>query len=72
MMFSYRQQTMGDHTLLFNVGMTCGGCKGAVTRIVSKLDGVTSFDADVANQKLTIVGTVSKDVVRPIRSQSCR
>ncbi|KAJ1408996.1 hypothetical protein B484DRAFT_336796 [Ochromonadaceae sp. CCMP2298] len=31
----------------FKVGMTCDGCKGAVTRILSKLDGVTSIEAVV-------------------------
>lgn len=26
-------------TVSFKVGMTCGGCKGAVTRILSKIEG---------------------------------
>jgi copper chaperone len=31
----------------FNVGMTCGGCKGAVVRILGKIEGVQEIDADV-------------------------
>jgi len=26
-------------TVSFKVGMTCGGCKGAVTRILTKIEG---------------------------------
>ena len=27
----------------FNVKMTCGGCSGAVTKALTKLDGVSMF-----------------------------
>ena len=30
---------MADHNYKFNVTMTCGGCSGAVERVLSKLDG---------------------------------
>lgn len=30
---------MADHTYKFNVTMTCGGCSGAVERVLKKLDG---------------------------------
>jgi copper chaperone CopZ len=45
---SFRRTTSSDHisrevemtkTVSFKVGMTCGGCKGAVTRILSKMEG---------------------------------
>ncbi|CAD0017389.1 unnamed protein product [Aureobasidium pullulans] len=31
---------MSDHTYNFNITMTCGGCSGAVERVLKKLDGV--------------------------------
>jgi len=30
---------MSDHTYDFNITMTCGGCSGAVERVLKKLDG---------------------------------
>lgn len=29
----------GDHTYKFNISMSCGGCSGAVDRVLKKLDG---------------------------------
>ncbi|GMH73694.1 hypothetical protein TrRE_jg11789 [Triparma retinervis] len=43
----------GIVTTTYNVGMTCSGCSGAVTRILSKVDGVEDVDADV--DKKTVV-----------------
>lgn len=30
---------MAEHNYKFNVAMSCGGCSGAVTRVLQKLDG---------------------------------
>jgi copper chaperone len=30
---------MSTHTYKFNIGMSCGGCSGAVERVLKKLDG---------------------------------
>jgi copper chaperone CopZ len=30
---------MAEHNYKFNVTMTCGGCSGAVERVLKKLDG---------------------------------
>lgn len=30
---------MSDHQYKFNVTMTCGGCSGAVERVLKKLEG---------------------------------
>lgn len=30
---------MSDHTYKFGVQMTCGGCSGAIDRVLKKLDG---------------------------------
>jgi copper chaperone CopZ len=29
----------GEHTYKFNVSMSCGGCSGAVDRVLKRLDG---------------------------------
>jgi copper chaperone CopZ len=38
----------------FVVGMTCGGCAAAVQRILSKIEGVDSIDANVATKIVTV------------------
>lgn len=32
---------MSDHTYTFNISMSCGGCSGAVERVLKKLEGMT-------------------------------
>ena len=36
------------------VGMTCGHCVAAVTSEVSKIDGVTNVDVDLASGQVTL------------------
>jgi copper chaperone len=31
---------MASHTYKFDVTMTCGGCSGAIDRVLKKLDGM--------------------------------
>ncbi|KAF9409079.1 Cytosolic copper metallochaperone [Entomortierella beljakovae] len=38
----------------YDVTMTCSGCSGAVTRVLSKLEGVDSFDVSLETQKVTV------------------
>jgi copper chaperone len=33
---------MSEHLYKFNVQMSCGGCSGAVERVLKKLDGIAS------------------------------
>mmetsp|Transcript_6842 Transcript_6842/g.13647 ORF Transcript_6842/g.13647 Transcript_6842/m.13647 type:complete len:92 (+) Transcript_6842:84-359(+) len=42
-------------TTTYNVGMTCSGCSGAVTRILTKVEGVQSVDANVDTKKVVVV-----------------
>lgn len=35
--------SMSDHQYKFNVSMSCGGCSGAVERVLKKLDGESFF-----------------------------
>ncbi|KAG8438893.1 hypothetical protein GDO86_005183 [Hymenochirus boettgeri] len=46
----------------FYVDMTCGGCSNAVTRVLSKLDGVL-YEIDLPNKKVIIESSYSVDVL---------
>lgn len=43
--------------------MTCNGCKGAVERIVGKLEGVEHFETNVERKELLVRGSVDPDAV---------
>jgi copper chaperone CopZ len=47
----------------FYAGMTCYGCKNAVTRIITRIPGVSKLEADVATKRVLVTGTASKEVV---------
>ncbi|XP_020586579.1 copper transport protein ATX1 [Phalaenopsis equestris] len=50
-------------TVVLKVGMSCEGCVGAVKRVLSKLEGVESFDVDLKEQKVTVKGNVKPEAV---------
>ncbi|RAL00233.1 copper metallochaperone ATX1 [Aspergillus ibericus CBS 121593] len=56
---------MSDHQYKFNVTMSCGGCSGAVERVLRKLDGVKSFNVNLESQTADVVTepSVSYDTV---------
>ncbi|KAF9154518.1 Cytosolic copper metallochaperone [Linnemannia schmuckeri] len=37
----------------YDVTMSCGGCSGAVTKALTKLEGVDKFDVSLEAQKVT-------------------
>lgn len=41
-------------TVNFKVGMTCGGCSGAIERILSKIEGVQNVNTNLET-KLVVV-----------------
>ena len=43
--------------------MTCDGCKNAITRILSKVDGVKKIDADVATKRVLVTGTADSKII---------
>ncbi len=43
--------TTSDYTV---TGMTCGHCVKSVTEEVSKIDGVTNVDVDLASGRVTV------------------
>ncbi|KAJ5086311.1 metal homeostasis factor ATX1 [Penicillium alfredii] len=56
---------MSDHQYKFNVSMSCGGCSGAVERVLKRLEGVKSFDVNLESQTATVTTepSVSYDTV---------
>ncbi|PMD55413.1 iron copper transporter, partial [Hyaloscypha bicolor E] len=52
---------MADHTYKFNVSMSCGGCSGAVNRVLGKLDGVKSYEVSLDTQTATVVAAPELD-----------
>lgn len=34
---------MSDHTYDFDIAMSCGGCSGAVERVLKKLEGMSAL-----------------------------
>ncbi|KAI9370938.1 heavy metal-associated domain-containing protein [Aspergillus egyptiacus] len=46
---------MSDHQYKFNVSMSCGGCSGAIERVLKRLDGVKSFDVSLESQTASVV-----------------
>ncbi|KAK1836139.1 hypothetical protein QBC39DRAFT_367528 [Podospora conica] len=45
----------GQQTYKFNVAMSCGGCSGAVERVLKKLEGVKSYDVSLETQTVLVV-----------------
>ncbi|RWW32251.1 hypothetical protein BHE74_00024321 [Ensete ventricosum] len=43
--------------------MSCEGCVGAVKRVLTKMEGVESFDVDLKEQKVTVRGNVKPEAV---------
>ncbi|XP_011032831.1 PREDICTED: copper transport protein CCH [Populus euphratica] len=52
-----------SQTVVLKVGMSCGGCVGAVKRVLGKMEGVESYDIDLKEQTVTVKGNVQPDAV---------
>jgi len=50
-------------TVTLKVAMMCGGCTGAVERVLGKMEGVESFTVELETQKVTVVGNVTEEAV---------
>ena len=48
---------MSEHTYKFNVAMSCGGCSGAIDRVLKKLEGVKSHEVSLESQTATVVAS---------------
>ncbi|PHH60783.1 hypothetical protein CDD81_1180 [Ophiocordyceps australis] len=51
------------HTYEFNVTMTCGGCSGAVDRVLKKLPDVESYDVSLDTQTAKVVTSLPYETV---------
>ncbi|KAH7341137.1 hypothetical protein B0J17DRAFT_716289 [Rhizoctonia solani] len=57
---------MSEQTYKFNVVMTCGGCSGAITRVLTKAKeagDVSSFDVSLEKQEVLVTGKLPYDDV---------
>ncbi|KAH9618784.1 hypothetical protein KSS87_016302 [Heliosperma pusillum] len=52
-----------SQTVVLKVKMSCGGCSGAVKRVLDKMEGVESYDINMDEQKVTVIGNVEPDAV---------
>lgn len=52
---------MSEHTYKFNISMSCGGCSGAVDRVLKKLDGVKSYTVSLEAQTAEVIAEPSLD-----------
>ncbi|KAI1294422.1 iron copper transporter [Xylaria venustula] len=50
-----------QHTYQFRVAMSCGGCSGAVNRVLGKLEGVQSYDVSLEKQEAVVVASPDLD-----------
>ncbi|SPO03963.1 related to antioxidant protein and metal homeostasis factor [Cephalotrichum gorgonifer] len=46
---------MSDHTYDFEITMSCGGCSGAVDRVLKKLEGVKSYEVSLEKQTASVI-----------------
>ena len=43
--------------------MSCGGCSGAVERVIKKMEGVEDYSVDLETQKVVVKGDVDPQKV---------
>ncbi|KAI0501983.1 hypothetical protein KFK09_016928 [Dendrobium nobile] len=48
-----------DQVVVLRVSLHCKGCEGKVRKHISKMEGVTSFEIDMATKKVTIIGNIT-------------
>ncbi|EKM55585.1 uncharacterized protein PHACADRAFT_256312 [Phanerochaete carnosa HHB-10118-sp] len=54
---------MSEHTYKFDVKMTCGGCSGAIERVLKKTEGIDSFDVSLEKQEVIVKGSIEYDAL---------
>lgn len=57
---------VAEHKYQLNVKMTCGGCSGAITRVLNKAQqegSVSSFDVNLETQLVNVSGPIEEDVL---------
>ncbi len=51
----------GEALVLSVSGMTCGGCANTLTRVLSRVPGVTRAEVDLASGRAKVLGTARGD-----------
>ncbi|RKO87215.1 copper chaperone taha [Blyttiomyces helicus] len=54
---------MTEQTYKFKVAMSCGGCSGAVSRVLAKTEGVSDVDISLESQTVTVKSTLTQEEV---------
>ncbi|KAK1670322.1 hypothetical protein QYE76_058481 [Lolium multiflorum] len=56
---SSTRRTQAGQVVVLRVSLHCKGCAGKVKKHIAKMEGVTSFDIDIASKKVTVVGDIT-------------
>ncbi|KAK4122795.1 hypothetical protein N657DRAFT_574759 [Parathielavia appendiculata] len=56
------------HKYQFNVSMSCGGCSGAVERVLKKLEGVQKYEVSLETQTATVFADESLPYEKVLRT----
>lgn len=60
---------MGETVELSVSGMTCSGCASTVTRVLSRVAGVTAARVDLASGRASVEGTVrAEELIRAVQA----
>ena len=63
-----RGSGVGSGAALTITGMSCGGCVGAVKRLLSKVPGVSGVDVDLGAGRALVAGTArAEDLVAALQ-----
>eukprot|EP00794_Sanderia_malayensis_P007605 gene7605-8445_t len=54
----------------YQVEMTCGGCSGAVERVLKKKEGVSNFEISLEKQRVWVESDLSSDEILAIISKT--
>ncbi|KAK4213029.1 hypothetical protein QBC37DRAFT_286866 [Rhypophila decipiens] len=57
-----------QHVYKFNVSMSCGGCSGAVDRVLKKLDGVKEYTVSLDDQTAVVTADPSLTYDKVLRT----
>ncbi|KAL5221306.1 hypothetical protein ABZP36_026019 [Zizania latifolia] len=57
--WSTRRRNSKEQVVVLRVSLHCKGCAGKVKKHISRMEGVTSMDIDIATKKVTVVGDVT-------------
>jgi copper chaperone CopZ len=56
-------QADANRTVLSIAGMTCSGCVSTVTRVLSRVPGVTSAEVDLASARAFVEGSYQPEAL---------